>query len=73
MGRHLVNAVAIAAAIALSTSVGAQQVVPQAQAGMLTCDVSAGIGLIITSQKRISCAWALEGSSLGRGIGAGAR
>ena len=39
----------------------AQQVASQAQAGVLTCDVSAGIGLIITSKKRISCAFAPKG------------
>src|SRR5690349_13795591 len=36
-------------------------VTSQAQAGVLTCDVSAGIGLIITSKKRISCAFAPKG------------
>jgi hypothetical protein len=61
MTRRLVNAVAIAAAIALSNSAGAQQVTSQAQAGVLTCDVSAGIGLIITSKKQISCAFAPKG------------
>jgi hypothetical protein len=61
MARHLVNAVALAAAIALSNSAGAQQVTSQAQAGVLTCDVSAGIGLILTSKKQISCAFAPKG------------
>jgi hypothetical protein len=61
MIRHLVNAVALAAAIALSGPAAAQQVTAQVQAGVLTCDVSAGIGLIITSQKRISCAFAPKG------------
>src|SRR6187401_435867 len=62
MARRLVNAVALAAAIALSNSARAQQVTSQAQAGVLTCDVSAGIGLIITSKKQISCAFAPKGS-----------
>jgi hypothetical protein len=30
------------------------------RAGLLTCDVSAGIGLIIGSQKQVSCAFALD-------------
>ena len=53
MVRQLVNTVALAAAIALSDSAAAQQVTAQAKAGVLTCDVSAGIGLIIASQKQI--------------------
>jgi hypothetical protein len=61
MVRQLVKAVALAAAIASSNPAAAQQVTPQASAGMLTCDVSAGIGVIIGSQKRISCAFAPEG------------
>jgi hypothetical protein len=61
MMRHLVNAAALAAVIALSGPAAAQQVTAQAEAGVLTCDVSAGIGLIITSQKRISCAFAAKG------------
>ena len=61
MVRQLVKAVALAAAVASSNPAAAQQVTPQASAGMLTCDVSAGIGVIIGSQKRISCAFAPEG------------
>jgi hypothetical protein len=34
----------------------------QTRAGVLTCDVSAGIGLILGSQKELSCAFAPEGS-----------
>jgi hypothetical protein len=33
----------------------------QTRAGVLTCDVSAGIGLILGSQKDVSCAFAPEG------------
>jgi uncharacterized protein DUF992 len=63
MIRNLVSAVGLAAtAIASNGQAGAQQVTPQAQAGVLTCDVSAGIGLIITSHKQISCAFAPKGS-----------
>ena len=61
MVRQLVNTVALAAAIASSDPAAAQQVTAQAKAGVLTCDVSAGIGLIIASQKQISCSFAPEG------------
>jgi hypothetical protein len=57
----LVNTVALVAAIASSDPGAAQQVTPQAKAGVLTCDVSAGIGLIVGSQKQISCAFAPQG------------
>jgi hypothetical protein len=33
---------------------------PRIKAGLLTCDVSAGIGLIITSHKQVSCAFRPE-------------
>jgi hypothetical protein len=33
----------------------------QVRAGVLSCDVSAGMGLILGSQKRVSCAFAPEG------------
>ena len=62
MVRQLVNTVALAVAIVSSDPAAAQQVTAQAKAGVLTCDVSAGIGLIIASQKQISCAFAPEGS-----------
>jgi hypothetical protein len=61
MARQLVKAVALAAAIASSDPAAAQQVTARASAGMLTCDVSAAIGLIIGSQKLISCAFAPKG------------
>ncbi len=53
MLRHAIGAVAIALAIASAEPVAAQRI----RAGLLTCDVSAGIGLIITSQKQVSCAF----------------
>ncbi len=34
----------------------------EARAGVLTCDVSAGIGLVLGSQKELSCAFAPKGS-----------
>ncbi len=45
------GAVAIVLAVASAEPAVAQQV----RAGLLTCDVSAGLGLIITSQKQLSC------------------
>ena len=57
---HLIQAIVLLAGIASPMPVAAQQI----RAGVLTCDVSAGIGLIIGSQKRVSCEFAPEG--LGR-------
>jgi hypothetical protein len=51
MVRHALGAVAVALAVASADPAFAQQ----AKAGVLTCDVSAGIGLIIGSQKTVSC------------------
>jgi Protein of unknown function (DUF992) len=51
MVRHALGAVAVALAVASADPAAAQQ----AKAGVLTCDVSAGIGLIIGSQKQVSC------------------
>jgi hypothetical protein len=44
-----------AVAIALTLASVAPAVAQQVRAGLLTCDVSAGLGLIITSQKQLSC------------------
>jgi Protein of unknown function (DUF992) len=44
-----------AAALALAVLAGAAQAQDRVQAGSLTCDVSAGIGLIIGSQRNVSC------------------
>jgi hypothetical protein len=44
---------AVAAAVALPTSTMAAP--PHTKVGALTCDISAGIGLIITSQKTVTC------------------
>jgi Protein of unknown function (DUF992) len=54
MLHHVIRAVAIVLAVASAEPADAQQV----RAGLLTCDVSAGIGLIITSQKQVSCVFA---------------
>jgi hypothetical protein len=51
MVRHVFGAVALALAVAFAGPATAQRV----KAGVLTCDVSAGIGLIIGSQKSVSC------------------
>ena len=50
MFRTVITAAALALALA-----GAAQAQDRVQAGSLTCDVSAGIGLIIGSQRNVSC------------------
>jgi hypothetical protein len=44
-----------AAALALAALSGSAQAQDRVQSGQLTCDVSAGIGLIIGSQRNVSC------------------
>jgi hypothetical protein len=56
MKRYFIGAVSIALALGLSEPTSAQQM----RAGLLTCDVSGGIGLIITSQKQVSCTFEAE-------------
>jgi len=46
------SAMALAAAVALPSSSMAQQ---RARVGTLNCDISAGIGVIIASKKRVTC------------------
>jgi hypothetical protein len=54
MKRPVLGAVALALGVALAGSASAQA--PQrAKAGTLTCDISAGIGMIIGSQKQVQC------------------
>ena len=56
--RHQRRRSALAAAAFMLTLASAQpSVAQQVRAGLLTCDVSAGIGLIITSQKQLSCSF----------------
>jgi hypothetical protein len=50
---YLSKAAGVMLVLALSEPAAAQRI----KAGLLTCDVSAGIGLIITSQKQVSCAF----------------
>jgi hypothetical protein len=54
---HVVGFVAIVLAIASGAPAAAQDI----RAGLLTCDVSAGMGFIIGSKKQISCAFTPEG------------
>ncbi len=54
MLRYAIGVAALALAVASADPAAAQRV----RAGVLTCDVSAGIGLIIGSQKQVSCAYA---------------
>jgi Protein of unknown function (DUF992) len=56
MFRYAVGAVALALAMGVADPAAAQRV----RAGVLTCDVSAGIGLIIGSQKSVTCTSAPE-------------
>jgi hypothetical protein len=53
MVRYVIGVVAIMLALTSADPAAAQRI----RAGILTCDVSAGIGLIITSQKQVSCAF----------------
>jgi len=52
MCRHAVGVAAIISAIACG-----QSAAQQTRAGLLTCDVSAGIGLVLGSQKDVSCSF----------------
>ena len=54
MLRYAIGVAALALAVASADPAAAQRV----RTGVLTCDVSAGIGLIIGSQKQVSCAYA---------------
>jgi Protein of unknown function (DUF992) len=49
-------------AIEFAKPAAAQQVKAGVKAGVLTCDVSAGMGFIIGSQKSVSCAFVPEGT-----------
>ena len=62
MLHHVVGAVAIVLTVASAEPAAAQQI----RAGLLTCDVSAGIGMIIGSQKQVSCAFAPDQPNSGR-------
>jgi len=51
----MVRTVITSAALVLAALIGSAQAQERVQAGSLTCDVSAGIGLIIGSQRNVSC------------------
>ena len=55
--RYLVVALALGLVIGPAQPVSAQQI----RSGVLTCDVSAGMGLILGSQKLLSCRFSPEG------------
>lgn len=57
VGQGLVVAAAFAAALIVGESPPAQAAT-YLKAGILTCSVSGGVGLIITSTKRVSCTFA---------------
>ena len=57
MLRHAVATAALMLAVASTDPVAAQRI----RAGLLTCDVSAGMGFIIGSDKRLSCSYAPDG------------
>ena len=50
---HAIAAIAVAAALAAPLPASAQA--NRTKVGTLTCDISAGIGLIITSKKNVNC------------------
>ena len=54
-GGFMFRTVITAAALALAALSGSAQAQDRVQSGSLTCDVSAGIGLIIGSQRNVSC------------------
>jgi Protein of unknown function (DUF992) len=56
MVRHGLGALVVALAVASASPAAAQRV----KAGVLSCDVSAGIGLIIGSQKSVACVFSPE-------------
>jgi hypothetical protein len=55
MGRHAIGIAAILLTIGSEPSAA-----QQTRAGLLTCDVSAGIGLILGSRKDVSCTFASD-------------
>jgi hypothetical protein len=55
-----------AAGIVIALAAGVPAAAQQVRAGLLTCDVSAGIGLIITSQKDLSCVFAPDQPDIAR-------
>jgi len=56
MFRYAVGAAALSLAVACAEPAAAQRV----RAGVLTCDISAGMSFIIGSQKSVACTFAPE-------------
>jgi Protein of unknown function (DUF992) len=56
MFRHIIGAAAAAIMVMSADPAAAQRI----KAGVLTCDVSAGIGLILGSQRQVSCVYSPE-------------
>jgi len=56
MLRYAIGAAAVAALVASAQPAAAQRI----KAGVLTCDVSGGIGLILGSQRQVSCVYSPE-------------
>jgi hypothetical protein len=56
MFRHAIGAAVLSLIVALPGPTAAQRI----KAGVLSCDVSAGIGLILGSQKQVSCLYTPE-------------
>ena len=48
-------ALAVVTAVAMPAAGNAQARAERVKAGTLTCDISAGIGLIVTSKKQVTC------------------
>jgi hypothetical protein len=57
MLRNVTTTVLLVLAVVSAEPAAAQRI----RAGLLTCDVSAGIGFVVTSQKQVSCAFKPEG------------
>ncbi len=55
--RFFVSSLALPLALATTGPLAAQQL----KAGVLSCDVSAGIGLVLGSQKPVSCSFTSDG------------
>jgi Protein of unknown function (DUF992) len=67
VGKHrMVNRAVAALALVITCASVEPASAQQVRAGLLTCDVSAGIGLIITSQKELSCVFTPERSDISR-------
>jgi hypothetical protein len=62
----MVGRVIGAAGVAIALASGEPALAQQVRAGLLTCDVSAGIGLIITSQKELTCVFAPDRPDIAR-------